>query len=74
MPDSTKGEYNIKMEYEILKKLKDSGFPQTGKGTYTTPVGPTSEYKLYQMVDPDNYVYMPTLEELAKEWLKIKNG
>lgn len=46
------------MDYELAKKLKEAGFPQTGVSYSTNPV----EYKgtFYEAV------YMPTLEELIE--------
>src|SRR5947209_6527799 len=47
------------MIYEIAKELKDAGFPQGGKGTWSYPPDAL-------IVRPADRVYQPTLEELIK--------
>lgn len=59
------------MTYELCKKLKDAGFPQTGKGElYETEEGRLSREKMGPIDSVGTYltqvVYFPTLSELIE--------
>lgn len=59
------------MDYELLKRLKDAGFPQTGDGTfYETDEGRERRNKMDAIDSLGTYlteaVYSPTLEELIE--------
>jgi len=50
------------MNYELAKKLKDAGFPQSGDGNYLIGNIETDEGGIITT----NSVYIPTLEELIE--------
>lgn len=47
------------MKYALAKELRDAGFPQGGKGTWTYPIDALVTW-------PSDRVYGPTLEELIE--------
>jgi hypothetical protein len=58
------------MDYELAKKLKDAGFPQTGKGSielgYPEPKVNSYTKTTPIIKEPLDEVYHPTLEELIE--------
>lgn len=56
------------MNYELVKQLKDAGFPQKGKGTYVEiPYHPESlKNKKYNQDQFKEAIYVPTLSELIE--------
>lgn len=52
------------MNYELAKKLKDAGFPQSS-GTYIKPNG-KFEYIVEYGFQGEDWAYVPTLSELIE--------